>query len=282
MGEGVLGLGEPPEHEEVDPVERRGHDPDLYLVRRTDRRSGHLDGLDLFETAEALHGECPHAFRFPCVVSACRSWTVLQDIWSIMSEALMASPRAAGFAAGSCRRMDAMREIPNMEMGWSGQGWMDPMPSTPPPPPPAPEPKPAPRPTRSKAALAAATVIVAEEAVVGAVKRAVKKAVRKAKRAVRRAKAKAAVKKVVKKVKARGAATEGQADREEGEAVGEEDGPEDETGGERRRPGRRSHESRVTSQERPAPPGLLFSCSGDRPRQSTTRQPPPPPGLPRC
>jgi chromatin remodeling complex protein RSC6 len=41
-----------------------------------------------------------------------------------------------------------MAEFRSMEMGWSGQGWMDPMPSTPPPPPvpePAPEP-PAPAP----------------------------------------------------------------------------------------------------------------------------------------
>jgi hypothetical protein len=51
-----------------------------------------------------------------------------------------------------------MPQFLNMEMGWSGQGWMDPMPSTPPPAPPAPEPVPEPAPKRSRAVVAAAVV----------------------------------------------------------------------------------------------------------------------------
>ena len=168
MGEGVVGLGQSPEDEEIDPIERGGHDPDLHLVRRADGRSGHLDGLDLFEAAEALHRECPHGFW----VLGSGSLVGLQKLDGAARYMVdrcprpEASPRAAGFAAGSRRRKDAMREFPNMEMGWSGQGWMDPMPSTPPPPPPAPEPMPEPAPKRSQAALAAATVIAVEVAVV--------------------------------------------------------------------------------------------------------------------
>jgi hypothetical protein len=60
VGESVFGPGQPPDHEEVDPIESGGLDPDPYIVGVIEVGTRYLSGLDPVQCPEARHGDRLH------------------------------------------------------------------------------------------------------------------------------------------------------------------------------------------------------------------------------
>ena len=106
-----------------------------------------------------------------------------------------------GFRRIRVRRTPCMVPMHNMELGWSGSGWMDPMPlaNEPPPPPPPTPPAPAPATTPSSPSASVAPRRAAPAKKKATKAKAARKPARKAKKAAARKPARKAARKGAKK-----------------------------------------------------------------------------------